>query len=61
MSPTPTCPWLPRPRKSTTTFTEGMDARREMARDETFYAIDKSRDLLEFAPRHCWRDVLSNP
>jgi hypothetical protein len=32
-----------------------------MGRDETFYAIDKARDLLGFAPRHSWRDVLADP
>jgi hypothetical protein len=29
-----------------------------MGRDETFYAIDKARELLGFAPQHSWRDVL---
>ena len=28
---------------------------------ETFYAIDKARELVGFTPRHSWRDVLSNP
>jgi len=42
-------------------FYEGVEVRREMARDETFYAIDKARDLLGFIPRHSWRDVLADP
>ena len=32
-------------------FYDGVEVRREMGRDETFYAIDKARDLLGFAPR----------
>ena len=42
-------------------FYDGVDVRREMGRDETFYAIDKARDLLGFEPEHSWRDVLSHP
>ncbi len=42
-------------------FYDGVEVRREMGRDETFYAIDKARDLLGFAPRHSWRDVLTDP
>jgi nucleoside-diphosphate-sugar epimerase len=42
-------------------FYDGVEVRREMARGETFYAIDKARDLLGFAPRHSWRDVLPDP
>ena len=42
-------------------FYDGVEVRRELARDETFYAIDKARDLLGFAPRHSWRDVLADP
>jgi len=38
-----------------------MDVRRGMGRDETFYAIDKARDLLGFTPRRSWRDVLADP
>ncbi len=40
-------------------FYEGVPVKREMGRDETFYAIDKARDLLGFAPQHSWRDVLT--
>lgn len=43
------------------TFYEGVEVRREMGPDETFYSIDKARDLLGFAPRHSWRDVLEDP
>jgi nucleoside-diphosphate-sugar epimerase len=42
-------------------FYAGVEVRREMGRDETFYAIDKARDLLGYAPRHSWRDVLPDP
>jgi nucleoside-diphosphate-sugar epimerase len=42
-------------------FYQGIELRREMGRDETFYAIDKARNLLGFAPRHSWRDVLADP
>src|SRR6478672_10267476 len=42
-------------------FYDGVEVRREMGRDETFYAIDKARDLLGYAPRHSWRDVLADP
>jgi len=37
-------------------FYDGVEVRRELGRDETFYAIDKARDLLGFAPQHSWRD-----
>ncbi len=40
-------------------FYDGVELRRKMGRDETFYAIDKARDLLGFDPRHSWRDVLA--
>ena len=42
-------------------FYDGVEVRRELGRDETFYAIDKARDLLGFAPRHSWRQVLTDP
>jgi hypothetical protein len=32
--------------------------RREMRADETFYANDKAKRMVGFAPRHSWRDVL---
>ena len=40
-------------------FYDDVEVRREMGRDETFYAIDKARDLLGYAPRHSWRDDLA--
>ncbi len=43
------------------TFYDGVEVRREMGRDETFYSIDKARDLLGYVPRHSWRDVLDDP
>jgi nucleoside-diphosphate-sugar epimerase len=42
-------------------FYDGVEVRREMGRDETFYAIDKARDLLGYEPQHSWRDVLPDP
>ncbi|MFN8192714.1 MAG: NAD(P)-dependent oxidoreductase [Nocardioidaceae bacterium] len=42
-------------------FYGGVEVRREMGRDETFYAIDKARDLLGFEPQHSWRDVVDDP
>ena len=42
-------------------FYAGVEVRREMGRDETFYCIDKARDLLGYRPQHSWRDVLPDP
>ena len=42
-------------------FYDGVEVRREMGRDETFYAIDKARELLGWTPEHSWRDVLADP
>ena len=42
-------------------FYDGVEVRHEMGRDETFFAIDKARDLLGYAPQHSWRDVLPHP
>jgi nucleoside-diphosphate-sugar epimerase len=42
-------------------FYDGVEVRRQLGRDETFYAIDKARDLVGFAPQHSWRDVLTDP
>jgi hypothetical protein len=30
-----------------------------MTRDETFYSIDKSKELLGFEPQHSWREVIA--
>ncbi len=42
-------------------FYDGVEVRREMGRDETFYSIDKARELLGYSPEHSWRDVLADP
>jgi nucleoside-diphosphate-sugar epimerase len=42
-------------------FYDGVEVRREMGRDETFFAIDKAREMLGFEPQHSWRDVLDDP
>jgi nucleoside-diphosphate-sugar epimerase len=42
-------------------FYDGVEVRREMGRDESFYAIDKARELVGFDPKHSWRDVLDDP
>ena len=42
-------------------FYDGVEVNREMGRDETFYSIDKARDLVGFQPQHSWRDVLGDP
>jgi nucleoside-diphosphate-sugar epimerase len=42
-------------------FYDGVEVRREMGRDETFYSIDKARELVGFEPQHSWRDVLDDP
>jgi nucleoside-diphosphate-sugar epimerase len=42
-------------------FYDGIELRREMGRDETFYSIDKARELLGYAPQHSWRDVVPDP
>ena len=42
-------------------FYDGVELRRQMGRDETFYSIDKARRLLGFEPQHSWRDVLDDP
>ncbi len=42
-------------------FYGGVKLNRQMGRDETFYSIDKARELLGYAPQHSWRDVLPAP
>ncbi|SDU93141.1 Nucleoside-diphosphate-sugar epimerase [Microlunatus sagamiharensis] len=42
-------------------FYAGVEVRKEMGRDETFYSIDKARRLLGYEPEHSWRDVLAAP
>ena len=60
-SPTPTCRWPRRPQEVRDRFYDGVEVRREMGRDETFYSIDKARELLGYAPQHSWRDLLPDP
>ena len=42
-------------------FYDGVEVRREMGEHETFYCIDKARELLGYEPAHSWRDVLGDP
>ncbi|MGB5950925.1 MAG: NAD(P)-dependent oxidoreductase [Ornithinimicrobium sp.] len=42
-------------------FYEGLEMRREMGRNETYFSIEKAKRLLGYAPQHSWRDVLSDP
>ncbi len=39
-------------------FYAGVEQRRPMGPDETFYSIEKARRLLGYEPQHSWRDVL---
>jgi hypothetical protein len=39
-------------------FYAGVSQRRDMGRHDTFYANDKAKRLVGFAPRHSWRDEL---
>ncbi|MEM0899527.1 MAG: NAD(P)-dependent oxidoreductase [Pseudomonadota bacterium] len=39
-------------------FYEGVEQKREMGADETFYSNEKAKKLLNWAPKHNWRDVL---
>ena len=39
-------------------FYDGIPQRREMSEFETFYANDKAKRLVGFAPRHSWREAL---
>ncbi len=36
----------------------GVPVKRAMGRDETFYANDKAKRMVGFAPKHSWREVL---
>ncbi|MFC7492544.1 MULTISPECIES: NAD-dependent epimerase/dehydratase family protein [unclassified Knoellia] len=42
-------------------FYDGIEVTREIGRYETFYSIDKARQLLGYEPLHSWRDVLPDP
>ena len=39
-------------------FYEGVPVKRQMRPDETFYANDKAKEMVGFAPKHSWREVL---
>ncbi|MEM8536227.1 MAG: NAD(P)-dependent oxidoreductase [Pseudomonadota bacterium] len=39
-------------------FYQGVAVRRKMRPYETFYANDKAKHMVGFAPKHSWRDVL---
>ncbi|WP_386683209.1 NAD-dependent epimerase/dehydratase family protein [Loktanella sp. R86503] len=39
-------------------FYQGVPTTRDMGEYETFYANDKAKRMLGFAPKHSWRDVL---
>ena len=39
-------------------FYADVPLKREMGEHETFYVIDKAREMLGFEPKHSWRDVL---
>lgn len=39
-------------------FYQGVPVKRQMRADETFYANDKAKAMVGFAPRHSWREVL---
>ncbi|MBJ3762641.1 NAD(P)-dependent oxidoreductase [Maribius pontilimi] len=39
-------------------FYQGVEKRRDMGADETFYSIDKARRMVGFAPQHDWRNYV---
>ncbi|MGG5259853.1 NAD-dependent epimerase/dehydratase family protein [Phycicoccus avicenniae] len=39
-------------------FYDGVEVRREMGEDETFFCIDKARRMLGYEPVHSWREEL---
>ncbi|MEJ8560096.1 NAD(P)-dependent oxidoreductase [Yoonia sp. GPGPB17] len=39
-------------------FYDGVPVKRQMRRDETFYANDKAKRMVGFRPKHSWREVL---
>lgn len=40
-------------------FYQGVQVKRPMGPNETFYANDKAKRMVGFRPRHSWRDVLN--
>ncbi len=41
-------------------FYDGVPVRRDMRADETFFANDKAKRMVGFAPQHSWQDVLDS-
>ena len=41
-------------------FYQGVEQRRPMGPDETFYSNAKAKKMLGFSPQHSWRDVLKS-
>ena len=41
-------------------FYQGVEKRREMGRNETFFANDRAKRMVGFAPKHSWREVLND-
>ena len=41
-------------------FYQGVEKRREMGRNETFFANAKAKRMVGFAPRHSWRELLKD-
>ncbi len=42
-------------------FYAGVSRQRPLDGFETFYANDKAKRLVGFAPRHGWRDIVTTP
>lgn len=42
-------------------FYSGIPIRKDMDEHDTFYSIDRARDLLGFEPKHGWRDQVGTP
>lgn len=40
-------------------FYQGVEVRSDMGADETFYSNKKAKEMVGFAPKHSWRDVLA--
>ncbi|KAA9009893.1 NAD-dependent epimerase/dehydratase family protein [Histidinibacterium aquaticum] len=42
-------------------FYQGVEVRKDMGPDETFYSIEKAQRMVGYSPKHSWRDVLDDP
>lgn len=42
-------------------FYQGVEQKRDLGPDETFYSIEKARRMVGFEPKYSWRDVLKDP